>query len=189
MPWAGAALSVRGPILANPNKARGTAWESSVRDFLNRFLGLVDEHGSFWDPYDGLNVRRAAQEGARDVGDIHAAPFILECKDIKNPAVPTWLRQATVEAGHAGFPYGVVVHKTRRAPVSSGRVHFSVATWTRVRLALGHTSRTMAELYGCTATVRGLDTGRWYVSMSLLDFAALLGDYRTRHAGVPRAVR
>ncbi|MFE0701171.1 hypothetical protein [Streptomyces sp. NPDC058872] len=175
--------------MANPNKARGTAWESAVRDFLNRFLGLVDERGTFVDPFDGMNVRRAAQEGAADVGDVHAVPFILECKDVASAAVPTWLRQAEVEARHAGFPYGVVVHKTRRAPVHAGRVHFTVRTWTRVRLALGHTSRTMAELYGGTFTVRGLDTGRWYVSLPLWDFASLLADYRALHSGVSRAVR
>ncbi|MFJ5707599.1 hypothetical protein [Streptomyces sp. NPDC093105] len=174
--------------MANPNKIRGTAWESAVRDFLNRFLGLVDERGTFVDPFDGMNVRRAAQEGAADVGDVHAVPFILECKDVASPAVPTWLRQAEVEARHAGFPYGVVVHKTRRAPVPAGRVHLTVRTWTRVRLVLGHTSRTMAELYGCTFTVRGLDTARWYVSLPLRDFASLLADYRAR-SGVSRAVR
>lgn len=157
--------------MANPNKARGTAWESAVRDFLNRFLGLVDEHGAFRDPLSGENVRRAAQEGARDVGDIHAAPFIIEAKDVASRAVPTWLRQAEVEARHAGH------------------VHFTVRTWTRVRLALGHTSRTMVDLYGGTFTVRGLDTGRWYVSLPLWDFASLLADYRALHSGVSRAVR
>ncbi|MFG3036844.1 hypothetical protein ACGFYZ_08070 [Streptomyces sp. NPDC048330] len=45
----------------------------------------------------------------------------------------------------------------------------------------------MAELYGCAVTVRGLDSGRWYVSMSLWDFASLLADCRAR--GVARAVR
>ncbi|MEU8619954.1 hypothetical protein [Streptomyces sp. NPDC048623] len=174
--------------MANPHKTRGTAWESAIRDFLNRFLGLVDETGALRDPMSGDNIRRAAQEGARDVGDIHAAPFIIEAKDVASRAVPTWLRQAEVEAVHAGFPHGVVVHKTRRAPVHAGRVHFTVRTWTRVRLALGHTSRNTAELYGCTFTVRGLDTDRWYVSMSLWDFASLLADYRA-HSGVARALR
>ncbi|MFE1129594.1 hypothetical protein ACFW6R_23310 [Streptomyces albidoflavus] len=164
--------------MSNPNKAKGTAWESAVRDFLNGFLRLVDEDGRFLDPGDGMNVRRAAQEGARDVGDVHAAPFILECKDVKNPAVPSWLRQARVEARHAGFPFGVAVHKRRGMAVAVGRVHFDVRTWTRVRLLLGLPSRVMARRYGFTPTVRGLDTGRWYLTTTVAEFARLLDDVR-----------
>lgn len=175
-----------GATVANRNKAKGTAWESAVRDFLNGYLGLVDERGTFRNPLSGENVRRAAQEGARDVGDVHAAPFILECKDVRNPAVPTWLRQARVEAAHAGFPYGVVVHKRRGLGIHAGRVHVDVRTWSRIRLALGLPARDMFERYGFAATVRGLDTGRWYLTTDVAGFAALLSDVR---AGVARAVR
>ncbi|MFD7069839.1 hypothetical protein ACFV97_21710 [Streptomyces sp. NPDC059913] len=171
--------------MANPNKTRGTAWESSVRNFLNAFLGLVDDNGVFLDPFDGMNVRRPAQEGARDIGDVHAVPFILECKDVKSPAVPTWLRQARVEAVNAGFPYGVVVHKVRGLGVRSGRVHFDVRTWTRTRTALGLSTRGMVERYGFTATVRGLDSGRWYLTTDVERFAELVHDVRA----VSRAVR
>ncbi|GGR71252.1 hypothetical protein GCM10010252_06940 [Streptomyces aureoverticillatus] len=170
--------------MANPNKARGTAWESAIRDHLNRFLGLVDETGAFRDPLSGENVRRAAQEGARDVGDIHAAPFIIEAKDVARPAVPTWLRQADIEASHAGFPFGVVAHKTRRAHVRHGRVHMSVRTWTRVRLALGMHAPEFAALYGWTPSLRGLDTSRWYMTTTLWDLGHLLADYRRNVPGV-----
>ncbi|MFB6535098.1 hypothetical protein ACFCY8_26445 [Streptomyces noursei] len=164
--------------MANFNKRRGTAWESAVRDYLNGFLDLVDETGAFRNPLSGENIRRAAQEGAKDVGDIHAAPFVIEAKDVKSPAVPTWLRQADVEAVHAGFPFGVVVHKTRGANVRTGRVHMSIRTWTRVRLALGQTARDMSERYGFSVSVRGLDSGRWYLTTDVERFAALLSDLR-----------
>ncbi|MFJ7061101.1 hypothetical protein ACIQVA_25820 [Streptomyces microflavus] len=164
--------------MANPNKTRGTAWESAVRNFLNAFLGLVDDNGVFLDPFDGMNVRRPAQEGTRDIGDVHAAPFILECKDVRSPAVPTWLRQAKAEAVHAGFPYGVVVHKRRGLGVRSGRVHFDVRTWTRTRTALGLSSRAMFERYGFAASLRGLGSGRWYLTTTVEQFAALLDDMR-----------
>ncbi|MFF4408101.1 hypothetical protein [Streptomyces sp. NPDC001404] len=165
--------------MVNRNKAKGTLWESSVRDYLNKVLGLVDETGAFRDPFSAHNVRRAAQEGAKDVGDIHCPPFILECKHVRNPAVPTWLRQAEVEAKHARFPYGVAVVKVPWANTASGRVHFTVRTWTRVRLALGHTTRDMRELYAFTPTIRGLRTDRWYLTCSLRDFAQVLTDMRT----------
>ena len=87
----------------------------------------ADDTGTLADPFNGMNVRRAAQEGARDVGDVHAVPFILECKDVRSPAVPTWLRQADAEAGHAGFPYGVVVHKRRGSATGSN----ACANWPR----------------------------------------------------------
>ncbi|MER5638406.1 hypothetical protein ABT095_15775 [Kitasatospora sp. NPDC002227] len=164
--------------MTNRNKRQGTAWESMVRDYLNRVLGQMDEYGQFLDPFDGLNVRRPAQEGARDVGDVHAVPFVIEAKDVKKPTVPSFLRQAEVEARHAGFPYGVAVVKVRRANVARGRVHFTVRTWTRVRLALGPSSRAFADRYGFTFSLRGLDTGRWYATTDLEQFACLLRDLR-----------
>ncbi|MFD9020784.1 hypothetical protein ACFVZ5_30840 [Streptomyces sp. NPDC059570] len=62
--------------------------------------------------------------------------------------------------------------------VAVGRVHFDVRTWTRVRLLLGLPSRVMARRYGCTSTVRGLDTGRWYLTTTVAEFARLLADVR-----------
>ncbi|QDQ12455.1 hypothetical protein [Streptomyces spectabilis] len=177
--------------MANPNKQKGTAWESSIRDYLNSFLGLVDEHGAFLDPFDSGNVRRAAQEGARDVGDIHCVPFVLEAKNTASPAVPTWIRQAEIEAVHAGFPFGVVVQKVRGSSVAMGRVHVSVRTWTRIRLAHQMPTDEFAALYGWSVSLRGRDTSRWYLTTTLRDFAHLVDDYRRNVsvAGVSRAVR
>ncbi|MFI8263699.1 hypothetical protein [Streptomyces sp. NPDC085665] len=175
--------------MANPNKQRGTAWESSVRDYLNAFLGLVDADGRFLSPMSGLNIRRAAQEGAKDVGDVHAFPLILECKDVRNPAVPTWIRQARIEAVHAGFPFGVVVAKVRGKGAALGRVHVDVRTWTRLRLALGMPTAEFRHLYGWTPSLRGLDTSRWYLTTTLRDLAHLLGDYRRNVSGVPDVAR
>ncbi|MFI7357150.1 hypothetical protein ACIBTP_24845 [Streptomyces avidinii] len=176
--------------MANPNKQKGTAWESAIRDYLNAFLGLVDERGKFLDPMSGSNVRRAAQEGAKDVGDIHCAPFVLEAKNTASPAVPTWIRQAEVEAGHAGFPFGVVVRKVRGFSVAMGSVHVSVRTWTRIRLALGMDTSEFRALYGWSASLRGLDTSRWYLTTTVRDLAHLISDYRRNvPSGVTRAVR
>ncbi|WP_172385198.1 hypothetical protein [Streptomyces sp. MNP-20] len=180
------ALTHAGGVVANPNKVRGTQWESDVRDYLNAALGLVDERGRFLDPFNAHNVRRPAQEGAADVGDVHAVPFVLECKDVKGPAAPTFVRQAEVEAGNAGFPYGVAVVKTRRQNVRRGRVHFGVSTWTRVRLSLGLSAQECAERYAFTPSLRGLDTARWYMTTDVEAFGVLLADVRAnRHAKLP----
>ncbi|MDH6123837.1 MULTISPECIES: hypothetical protein [unclassified Kitasatospora] len=164
--------------MANPNKAKGTAWESAVRDYLNRDLGLAHSDGTPRDPFSPLNVRRPAQEGVKDVGDVHAVPFILECKDCKSSAIPTWLRQTRVEAKNAGFPFGVAVVKLRRHGVHSGSVHFDVRTWTRVRLALGLKSADMYARYGFKLSMRGLDTSRWYFTSDVYFFSRILADVR-----------
>ncbi|MFJ7250743.1 hypothetical protein ACIQWA_39730 [Kitasatospora sp. NPDC098652] len=142
----------------------------------------MDDSGRLVNPADGMNVRRAAQEGARDVGDVHCWPFVLECKDVSSPAVPTWLRQANTEAENANYPFGAVVHKRRGKAVASGRVHVSVSTWTAVRNYLGTPVDDAAGLYGVEYRARGLDTSRWYVSLSLGDFADLVSDVRGAHA-------
>ncbi|GLW03708.1 hypothetical protein [Streptomyces lavendulae] len=165
--------------MANPNKVKGTAWESDVRNYLNTAGGLVDAYGRFLDPFDPHNARRPAQEGAADVGDVHAAPFVLECKNVKRPSVPGFLRQAEVEAVHAGFPYGVAVVKVPRQGTRRGKVHFTVRTWTRVRLAVGLAAGDMAARYGFTPSLRGLDTGKWYMTTDLEAFGALLRDVRS----------
>lgn len=106
--------------MSNPSKARGTRWESAIRDYLNGVL-------EYSHPTDWRLIKRQAQEGVRDVGDLHAWPFILEAKDVKSPSVPTWLRQADFEAANAGFPFGVVVHKVRGKGPALAKVHISDA--------------------------------------------------------------
>lgn len=168
--------------MSNPNKARGTWWESRTRDYLNDTLGLYVADWrllpagvtKFRNPTDARNIKRQAQEGAHDVGDLHAHPFIIECKDVARPAVPAWIRQANVEAKHAGFPYGVVVHKTRGRNAQHARVHISAATWARVAHELGLTASGAMGRYGAGLTSRGPDPARWYVSMDLRSFASVL---------------
>jgi hypothetical protein len=180
--------------VANPSKAKGTAWESAIRDYLNEALGLYwldwrerRKNGmTQWvNPMDPRNIKRQAQEGAKDVGDLHAWPFILEAKDVKNPAVPAWMRQAREEAFNAGFPYYVVVHKLRQANVRFGRVHLDVRTFTAVRRALGLTGREMWDRYGfdLSKPLRGVDTSRWYWTTNAFHLGVLIKDVRALDAG------
>ncbi|MFJ4794000.1 hypothetical protein [Kitasatospora purpeofusca] len=176
--------------MSNPNKRRGTAWESAVRDYLNGELDLLGADGKVRDPFFWGNARRPAQEGSKDVGDVHLVPFVLECKDVKSPSVPGFLRQAETEAENAGFPFGVAIVKTRGAATRRGKVYFTVSTWTRVRLTLGMDTDSMLKLYGFTAEIRGLNSRRWRMSCDLDAFAALAEDVRAVYGpGVIRAVR
>ena len=147
--------------MANPSKARGTKWESAVRDYLNGVL-------EYSHPTDWRLVKRQAQEGAKDVGDLHAWPFILEAKDVKSPAVPTWLRQAEVEAVNAGFPYGVVIHKVRGKGPALARVHITDDTFMRLADALPA---------GDLPAHPALNT-RGYWTWTLADFAEVLAAAR-----------
>jgi hypothetical protein len=145
--------------MANPSKARGTRWESAIRDYLN---GVLD----YSHPTDWRLVKRQAQEGAKDVGDLHAWPFILEAKDVKSPAVPTWLRQAVAEADNAGFPYEVVIHKVRGKGPALARVHISGDTY--ARLLANHPDVLLAWA----------NPGKSYVTWTLAEFAQVLATVR-----------
>lgn len=118
--------------MTNRNKAKGTAWESAVRDFLNRALGLVDEvTAMFHDPTDPDNVHRKAQEGRADVGDLWARPFVLEAKNERTIRLSAYVEQAEAEAQNAGLPYGAAVVKRRGKGAGAGYVVMSLATFAR----------------------------------------------------------
>ena len=146
--------------MANPSKARGTAWESAICAHLNGVL-------EYSHPADWRLVKRAAQTGARDVGDIHCWPFVLEAKDVKSPSVPAWLRQADSEAVNAGFPYGVVVHKVRGKGPALARVHISDATYLR-----------FPDNIVCPGPT--LNTRGNYWTWSLAGFADVLAEFRSK---------
>jgi len=157
--------------VANPNKSRGTRFESAVRDYLNRELGLTDDDGNLRDVFSPLNVRRAAQEGARDVGDIHAVPVVIEAKDVKSPAVPSWLRQAEREATNAGFPFGVVCHKVRGRGVAYARVHLTDRTLAAMAEHLGTSDVELADRFEMDRSDRRATT---YYTLPLSRFVGLL---------------
>ncbi|MFE9396805.1 hypothetical protein [Streptomyces flavidovirens] len=123
--------------MSNPNKRKGTAWETAVKDFLNVALGqYVDdwEPGAYYwrDPRDPDNITRPAQTGAKDVGDLHAWPFVLECKAERSITLADYVRQANREAMHAGYPYGVAVVKAPRRATADGYVVMDLGTFARV---------------------------------------------------------
>lgn len=95
------------------NKAKGTAYETRMVEFLR--CALAASH----------SVRRPAQAGRYDVGDIHVAEdVVIQCKDWANWSRATlggWVRDVAKQAGHAGRTLGVVAVKRRREKgVSSG---------------------------------------------------------------------
>lgn len=90
--------------MTNPQKAKGTRWETAVVRYLRDA---------------GLYAFKPRQEGFRDVGDIHVPPFTLQAKDYRD--VVTALRNGIdgvqVQRLHAGLPFGAAVVKRARKPV------------------------------------------------------------------------
>ncbi|WP_282203664.1 hypothetical protein [Kitasatospora fiedleri] len=129
--------------MANRAKAKGTAWESAVADYLNEQLGLYRE---FWkdgdrsvrwkDPTDPDNVRRQVQEGVADIGDLGVRPFAGECKAEKQFDLAAYVRQAEAEAKNAGQPFGVAYVKRPRAKTEDGYAVTSIRTHAAIVRAL-----------------------------------------------------
>lgn len=104
---------------ANPNKQKGTAWESDI-------VGYLREHHS-------PTVHRNVQMGRLDIGDIDGYYLhALEAKAEKSITLSDYIRQANREAGNAGMPFGCAIVKRRNANVSCGYVVRDVATDVRL---------------------------------------------------------
>jgi hypothetical protein len=107
--------------VTHPNARKGAAWELAIRRYLEEDFGR--------------QVRRPRQEGARDVGDLHLTPFILQAKDVANLSLPATIRQAEQQAENAGEHFGVVVAKVRGRNVADGTVSMSLRTFRKLVLA------------------------------------------------------
>jgi hypothetical protein len=93
--------------ILNPNKSKGTRWESSVRDFLNS---------------TGQSAHRIAQAGA-DVSDVHLnGLWALQCKDQAQQRYAEWVPASEQQAANAGLVFSAVVHKRRNRPVGEALV-------------------------------------------------------------------
>ena len=110
--------------MSNPQKRRGTAWESAGVAYLREALEALGV------PF--RDIRRVAQTGQRDIGDVHADPFALEFKNERTLRLAAYVDQAEREAEAAGLPYGVAVVKRRGKGAGQGYVVMSLATFARL---------------------------------------------------------
>lgn len=82
----------------NSNKAKGTRWESSVRNYFNS---------------TGQSAHRIAQAGD-DVSDVHLnGLWAIQCKDVAQQRYAEWVPEAERQADRARLKYSAVVHKRR----------------------------------------------------------------------------
>jgi hypothetical protein len=95
--------------VANPSKQKGTAWETSVVNWLR----------SNGHPY----AERRTLAGSADKGDISGVPgVVLEAKNCRQITLAAWCDELEVEMGNAGVDLGAVVIK-RRGTTDVGRAY------------------------------------------------------------------
>lgn len=102
--------------MSNPNKAKGTRWETAVC----RFLQEVE-----------LDARRKVQRGRADEGDIEIRDFpdlVIQAKDHGKLALAGWCDDVEAQAGSAGVSLGFVVAKRRQAGVERAYAVCSLET-------------------------------------------------------------
>jgi hypothetical protein len=76
--------------VSNPQKRKGTSWESAVRDWLNLRL-------------PSLRVERIPAGATHDRGDLTGLPGIaVECKSVARIDLATIVNEARREAGNVG---------------------------------------------------------------------------------------
>ena len=85
--------------MTNPQKAKGSAYERTIVDYLNS---------------QGFTTERTRVGWAEDRGDIHGiAGFTFECKNHKAIRLSQWVGELLTECANAGTSMGAVIHKRR----------------------------------------------------------------------------
>lgn len=105
---------------ANPNKAKGTRWESDVVRFL-RENGFPE-------------ARRVSPEGRQDSGDIHVLDFVAQAKAWRDVAggVREGVEGARRQRDVAGLDYGVAIVKRPRKSTGDGYVVLTLDEFARL---------------------------------------------------------
>lgn len=109
--------------MANPNKAKGTRFETDV----TRALCAA-----------GIPAHKPRQAGRHDIGDIHIGTnFILQAKAWRDvtSALRVGTAAAQAQAEHAGREFGAAVIKKARGNVLDSYVAMPLATFIRLLLS------------------------------------------------------
>ncbi len=107
-------------------RAKGTAWESAIVEYL-RAQGWT-------------HAERRAMQGSRDRGDIAGLPgVVIEAKNCRAIDMAGWLDETTVEQANAGANVGAVWVKRRgRTNPGAGYVVMAGATFTALLREAGY---------------------------------------------------
>jgi hypothetical protein len=104
--------------MANPSKAKGSLFEKQVCEYL----------ASYWP-----DVERRVQAGANDRGDVAGIHgWVVELKATKQLDLAGALREAELEAQHAGVRRFVAVFKRRQQSVTEAYAVMPLWLWALV---------------------------------------------------------
>ena len=105
--------------MANPSRAKGTAYEVLVRDYFQ-------DHG--WS-----DCHRLATRAAHDLGDLTGIPrFAIECRDRQKQSLALNVDDAEERARNKRVDFGCAVMKRPRRPVGDSYVLMSLDTFARI---------------------------------------------------------
>ena len=95
--------------MASPQKRKGVAFETQILRFLQD---------------SGLYAVRPQQAGFKDLGDIHAPPFVIQAKSYTDllAGIRAGVDGYQVQRANARLPFGVAVVKRARKPVEDAYV-------------------------------------------------------------------
>jgi Holliday junction resolvase len=103
--------------MPNPQKRKGTSWESAIVAFLRE---------------RGIDAVRVAQTGVKDTGDIHAGEWMIEAKNARSIDLAAFCDQTENERQNSGKTYGVVVVKRRNHGAAKGYAVMTLETLARI---------------------------------------------------------
>jgi hypothetical protein len=108
------------------SKAKGTAWETKIVNFLKDF--------------GAPSIERRALKGAQDRGDIAGIPqVVIEAKNAKTMALAAWVDEAEAERVNDRADIGVVWHHRRgKALPEDGYVTMTGSTFVKLLIKGGY---------------------------------------------------
>ncbi len=121
--------------MSNPNKRKGTEWETRIVKFLHSF------------PYLRHAKRHATIGNIDDEGDIHVFPFVIQAKAVRKHDLPGWVSAAREQADRAGHPWSVVFVKKPGRPIEEGYAVRSIAEEARLMAAYAELAASQADTH------------------------------------------
>ena len=113
--------------MTNPQKRAGVAFESALRDELNRRLAAAGH---------SARAVRVSQTGAQDVGDLHLGDWTLQAKAYASvgDGILAGLHDVEAQRIAAGKSHGAVIAKVRGRGASGSVVALTLDEFIRLIL-------------------------------------------------------
>ena len=112
--------------MTNPAKAKGSAFERLIRDYLNSSI-----------PCERIPAGRSGSAGG-DLGDLWTPPAAIQCKNRQQLSLGAWLNETLAQQANARKPYHFLVVKRRGSATPADQ--FAICTVEQMRRILSDLS-------------------------------------------------